>query len=164
MRPNRDIENAFAAAQANNLYHRLSHALRASACNSSGSSRTLAPANDDKNSAVSSDQRPPSTINRALPPSPASSGFVRSFRPGLFQSLAVLLSGPSPGPPVVVEWGHHSGVCDKLDTRMKTITDCVSGTSGIRSNRTRCSAILPSKNRCTKSGCHREMLRTLNPC
>ena len=57
-RPNRDIEKAFAAAQTNNLP--TSAMLCASACNSSGNSRTLAQACDDKNSTVSH-QRPPTS-------------------------------------------------------------------------------------------------------
>ena len=41
-RPKKYITNAFAAAHASNLCHRLTHARRASACSSSGKSRTLA--------------------------------------------------------------------------------------------------------------------------
>ena len=83
-RPRRDMANAFAAVQASNLCQRVNHTLRASACNSSGSSRTLAHASDDRNSAVSLDHLPPtsapSTTSRALPPSPTSSFYVRSLR------------------------------------------------------------------------------------
>ena len=86
--PQSDMAKAFAAVQPSNLCQRRSHALRPSCWSSSGRSRTLAQANADKNSAVSSDHRPPTsapkTTSRALLPSPASSGYVRSFRRGAF--------------------------------------------------------------------------------
>ena len=98
-RPKRDIANAFAAAHASSLCHRLTHARRASACSSSGKSRTLAQARDVRNSAVSLDQRPPTsaprTTKRALPPSPASSGYVLSLRRrASSKALPLVLSVP----------------------------------------------------------------------
>ena len=53
------MAKAFAAVQPNNFFHLLSHDLRPSRWRSSGSSRTLAQESDERNSAVSSDQRPP---------------------------------------------------------------------------------------------------------
>ena len=69
------MAKAFAAAQPKSMLHRLSHARRASFWSSSGKSRTLAHAKEDKKSTVSFDHRPPtsapSTTNRALPPARA---------------------------------------------------------------------------------------------
>ena len=94
--PKSDIAKALAAVQTRNICQRRSDALRLSCWSSSGSSRTLAQANADKNSAVSSDHRPPTsapqTTSQALPPWPASSGYVRSFRRRAFSRASPFFS------------------------------------------------------------------------
>ena len=79
----RDRTNDFAATHLSILCHRLFQALAASACISSGWSRTFAKASSETNWTVSADHLPPtsvaSTTSLARPPSPASSGHVLSL-------------------------------------------------------------------------------------
>ena len=79
----RDKTNDFAATQLSILCHRLFQDLAASACNSSGRSRTFAKVSSETNWTVSADHVPPvavaSTTILARPPSPACSGYVLSW-------------------------------------------------------------------------------------
>ena len=111
----------------------------ASCWSSSGRSRTVAHAREDKKSTVSLDHRPPtsapSTTNRALPPS-------CEFRVSAFFPLACFVQGLAVSPgcasarlPIPVERGHHGRVDGKLRSSKQGKAVCHHLQPGLASNR-----------------------------
>ena len=107
-RPRSDAANAFAAAHAKSAAHLFRHAASTQPLSNTGAPWALCCAREVKKLAVSADHRPPTsparTTSLARPPSPASSGYVRSFR--LLATLSAapgLVAGTCPGSPVATQ-------------------------------------------------------------